>query len=110
MLAKQLTFLAVADAAGVVLGARAHHIDQPGRRPADTHGVMCRRGTARACPARGPARGVGSLNEGAGSFDNQCRLVEHQVRSVRDRQITDECEDAEIWLLVVQSCRTARKY
>ncbi|HTC09839.1 MAG TPA: bifunctional enoyl-CoA hydratase/phosphate acetyltransferase [Acetobacteraceae bacterium] len=47
ILAKSLSFLAGADSAGVVLGARSDHPDQPGGYVGGTAGVVCAGGTGR---------------------------------------------------------------
>ena len=84
MLAKNLTFLSGADAAGIVLGAACpDHPDVEGRQSKDAHGVMRRRHAARAQSK------VKTADPGLSHDRNhpcrECRQLEHQVPAVRGR-------------------------
>ncbi len=62
ILAKLLTFLANADAAGLVLGAGADHPHQPCRQRADTHGILRSRPAGCPRPAQ-PVKSTGNRHE-----------------------------------------------
>ena len=77
MLAKNLTFLASADAAGLVLGrAGADHPHQPRRLVRTRHGLLRGRRPLRERAPRGPAPRRRAM---ADDPRRQCRLVQYQV-------------------------------
>ncbi len=85
MLAKNLTFMAKADSAGIVLGARVpDHSDLARRFAAGPHGLVRDRGALCRCP---PARfnRCGCVNVMDTDPRRQCRLVERQVPDLRNR-------------------------
>ena len=84
MLAKNLTFLAKADARRHrARGARADHPDVAGGFAAHAHGVVRGRGALRRCA---PAPRPRCRRDRHGRDPRrQCRLVERQVPGVRDR-------------------------
>ncbi len=85
MLAKSLSFLAGADAAGIVLGAqRADHPHQPRRRAAARSPRRVRGRAAARRRSAAPSSTRGRSHEL--HRRHQRRLLEHQVRALRRRQ------------------------
>ena len=84
MLAKNLSFLAHADAAGIVLGARVPIILTSRADSVRTRLASCAVGGALRQRAPGPGRGSGGLN--AGDPRPQRRLLEPEVPDLRHRR------------------------
>ena len=85
MLAKNLSFLSNADAAGIVLGARVpDHPDLARRQRAHAHGVL-RRGHASRPQQTGEGADPG-LSHDRNHPRHQRRQLEHQVSAVRGRR------------------------
>ena len=87
MLAKQLSFLANADAAGIVLGARADHPDLARRHRARAHGILRGRRSARPCPSAGErARGgVGGLADAVLTINAGSSSLKFSVYRIGER-------------------------
>ena len=93
MLAKNLSFLANADAAGIVLGARVPIILTSRADSVRTRMASCAVAALYAhAPARAAAARRRSRPDGRDHPGRQCRLVEHQVPAVRDRLAADRLE------------------
>ena len=86
MLAKNLSFLANADAAGIVLGARVPIILTSRADNVRTRMASCAVAALYAHTRREQPPGGGMTGVGDTLLVDQCRLVEHQVRAVRRRR------------------------
>ena len=90
MLAKQLSFLANADAAGIVLGARVPIILTSRADTVRARMASCAVAVLLAHARRqsGRPRGPRSRRDARCRSDHQCRLVQPQVLGLRDRRTT----------------------
>ena len=86
MLAKQLTFLAGADAAGVVLGARVPIILTSRADAERTRMASCAVAVLIARRQAARQRRADGLSDGRSDPRPQCRFLEHQVLAVRNAQ------------------------